>query len=163
MSSLNKVMIIGNLGQTPEVKFLPSGQAVCELSVAVNEKWKDKDDKLQERVEWVRCVVWGKMGENCGKYLEKGRQVFVEGRMQTRSWDDKESGEKRYRTEVVATSVQFLGGGGGGKRDGAPDRDEADAPKNRKSGGGGGGDDFGPPPGDDDIPFLTSRMSLLRP
>lgn len=147
--SLNKVQLIGNLGAKPEVKFLPSGQAVAEMSVACNEKWKDKDGETQERVEWVRVVVWGKMGENCGKYLDKGRQVYVEGRLQTRSWDDKESGEKRYRTEVVAYNVQFLGGGKGKHDDGAPDHTDGDAPPPRGS----SGDDFGPPPGDDDIPF----------
>lgn len=147
--SLNKVMLIGNLGAKPELKYLPSGQAVCEMSVAVNEKWKDKDDEIQERVEWCRVVAWGKMGENCGKYLDKGRQVYVEGRLQTRSWDDKESGEKRYRTEIVATNVQFLGGG---KQDG--DKRQRNESGSQKQGGyGGGGGDFGPPPGDDDIPF----------
>jgi len=144
--SLNRFTGIGNLGAKPEVKYLPSGQAVCEMSVAINEKWKDKDGKPQERVEWVRVVAWGPMGENCGKYLDKGRQVYVEGRLQTRSWDDKESGEKKYRTEVVATNVQFLGGGGGRREDGAPPPDESNAPPPKGSG-------FDGPPGDDDIPF----------
>lgn len=112
-ASVNKVIVIGNLGAKPEMKYLPSGQAVCELRVATNESWKDKDDKKQERTEWHRIVVWGKTAENCSQYLDKGRSVYVEGRLQTRSWDDKTSGEKRYATEIVASSVQFLGGGKG--------------------------------------------------
>lgn len=142
--SLNKVQIIGNLGAKPEVKYLPSGQPVAEMSVAVNEKWKDKEGKPQERVEWVRVVAWGPMGENCGKYLDKGRQVYVEGRMVTRSWDDKETGEKKYRTEVVAQNVQFLGSGNG-RRDEGPPRDESEAPPPRNAGE--------PSIDDSDIPF----------
>lgn len=137
-ASINKVILIGNLGAKPELKYLPSGQAVCELRLATNEKWKDKDEKTQERTEWHRVVVWGKQGENCAKYLDKGRPVYVEGRLQTRSWDDKTSGEKRYMTEIVAQSVQFLGGREGGG-------------SSRTSSSPGGGD--APPPGDDDIPF----------
>jgi single-strand DNA-binding protein len=159
--SVNKVILIGNLGAKPELKYLPSGQAVCEMRLATNEVYNDKNNQRQERTEWHRVVVWGKTGENCAQYLDKGRQVYLEGRLQTRSWDDKTTGEKRYMTEIVANTVQFLGGGagaeGGGPRSSGP----------RASGGGGGGggrdsgppDDFGPPPGgggggsDDDIPF----------
>ena len=167
--SVNKVIIVGNLGQKPEVKFLPSGQAVCEMRIATNEVFNDKNQQRQERTEWHRVTVWGKMGENCGKYLDKGRSVYIEGRLQTRSWDDKTSGEKRYMTEIVAQNVQFLGGqggareeggggggysggaggGGGGGGGGYSRGGGGGAP----SGGGGGGDDFGPPPSDDDIPF----------
>lgn len=111
-ASVNKVIIVGNLGQKPEVKFLPSGQAVCEMRIATNESYT-KDGEKQEKVEWHRVTAWGKMGENCGKYLDKGRAVYVEGRLQTRSWDDKTTGEKRYMTEIVAQNVQFLGGGKG--------------------------------------------------
>ena len=158
--SVNKVILIGNLGAKPELKYLPSGQAVCELRLATNEQWTDKNQQKQERTEWHRVVVWGKTGENCAQYLDKGRSVYIEGRLQTRSWDDKNSGEKRYMTEIVANTVQFLGGGGGagaGEGGGAPSRGGP-----RGGGGGGGGssgpDDFGPPPGgagggDDDIPF----------
>jgi len=155
MASVNKVILIGNLGAKPELKYLPSGQAVCEMSIATNEKWTDKNDQKQERVEWHRIVVWGKTAENCAQYLDKGRPVYVEGRLQTRSWDDKNTGEKKYRTEIVANSVVFLGDGKG-RRDDAPPRDESDAPPPRggQKGSGSGGDDFGPPPGgDDDIPF----------
>ncbi len=165
-ASVNKVILVGNLGQKPEVKYLPSGQAVCEMRIATNESFTDKQQQKQERTEWHRVVVWGKMGENCGKYLDKGRSVCVEGRLQTRSWDDKTSGEKKYMTEIVANSVQFLGGrgeggggdfeGGGGGGGGGGGNRGGYSGGNRGgggSGGGGGGDDFGPPPGDDDIPF----------
>jgi single-strand DNA-binding protein len=167
-ASVNKVIILGNLGAKPELKYLPSGQAVCELRVATNETFTDKNQQKQERTEWHRIVVWGKTGENCAQYLDKGRSVYVEGRLQTRSWDDKTSGEKRYATEIVAQSVQFLGGGpgggegrgggggGGGGGYGGPrgggggGRGGGGAP----GGGGGGGDEGGfPPAGDDDIPF----------
>jgi single-strand DNA-binding protein len=159
-ASVNKVILVGNLGQKPEVKYLPSGQAVCEMRIATNESFTDKQQQKQERTEWHRVVVCGKMGENCGKYLDKGRSVYVEGRLQTRSWDDKNSGEKRYMTEIVANSVQFLGGrgeGGGGGGDfeggGGGGRGGGGVGRGGGGGGGGGGDDFGPPPGDDDIPF----------
>ena len=157
-ASVNKVILIGNLGAKPELKYLPSGQAVCELRLATNEQWTDKNQQKQERTEWHRVVVWGKTGENCAQYLDKGRSVYIEGRLQTRSWDDKTSGEKRYMTEIVANTVQFLGGGGG-----AGAGEGGGAPRGPRGGGGGGGgssgpDDFGPPPGgapggDDDIPF----------
>ena len=94
-ASVNKVILIGNLGAKPELKYLPSGQAVCELRLATNEIFTDKNQQKQERTEWHRVVVWGKQGENCAQYLDKGRQVYVEGRLQTRSWDDKDSGEKK--------------------------------------------------------------------
>jgi len=153
--SVNKVILIGNLGAKPEIKYLPSGQAVCEMRLATNEVFNDKQQQRQERTEWHRVVVWGKTAENCAQYLDKGRSVYVEGRLQTRSWDDKNTGEKKYMTEIVANQVTFLGGG---PRDG-------DGPPRRApaAGGGGGGprtdgppDEFGPGPsagGDDDIPF----------
>lgn len=141
-ASVNRVILIGNLGAKPELKYLPSGQAVCELRLATNEKWKDKNEQTQERTEWHRVVVWGKQGENCAQYLDKGRPVYVEGRLQTRSWDDKNTGEKRYMTEIVAQSVQFLGG-----RDG----NRADPPSGRHAPG--GSHEGGTPPDDTDIPF----------
>ncbi|MFC2074655.1 single-stranded DNA-binding protein [Bdellovibrionota bacterium] len=108
MAGVNKVIIIGNLGTDPEVRFTPSGSAVANFTVATSENWKDKNGQRQERTEWHRIVVWGKLAELCGEYLSKGRQAYIEGRLQTRSWDDKE-GKKRYTTEVVAQTVQFLG------------------------------------------------------
>ncbi len=110
MSGVNKVIIVGRLGADPDVKTLSSGQSVARLSVATSENWTGKDGQKQERTEWHRVVVWGKQAENCGKHLSKGRQVYIEGRLQTRQWEDQ--GQKKYSTEVVASSVQFLGGGG---------------------------------------------------
>lgn len=109
-SGVNKVMLIGRLGSDPEVRYTTSGGAVANFSVATNESWNDKAGQKQERTEWHKVVVWGKLAEICGQYLTKGRQAFVEGRLQTREWTDKEGG-KRYTTEIVAQNVQFLGGG----------------------------------------------------
>ncbi len=158
---VNKVILVGNLGADPDMRFTPSGQGVCELRVATSESWNDKNGQRQERVEWHRIVVWGKRAEVCSKYLAKGRQVYVEGRIQTRTYDDKD-GNKRYITEVIANDVQFLGGGkgetagavgsGGGGRardDGPPPPSDVDFGGTGGSFGGGGGGG-GP---DDDIPF----------
>ena len=155
---VNKVILIGNLGADPEVRFTPSGQAVANFRIATSESWTDKSGQKQERTEWHRIVVWGKLGELCGEYLAKGRQCYVEGRLQTREWTDKEN-KKNYTTEVVATSVTFLGG-----RDGAGAGAGAGGGQGR--GRSRGGEDFGPPPpgmdegqgmgpapADDDIPF----------
>ena len=154
---VNKVILVGNLGADPDMRYTPSGQGVCELRVATSESWNDKNGQRQERTEWHRIVVWGKRAEVCSKYLSKGRQVYVEGRIQTRTYDDKD-GNKKYITEVIAADVQFLGGGGregagaGGGRpnsrdDGPPPPTEGDFCGGAGYGGGGGG---GP---DDDIPF----------
>ena len=111
--SVNKVILLGRLGQDPELKYTPSGAAVCNFSLATSETWNDKNSgQKQERTEWHRVVVWGKLAELCNQYLAKGRQAFVEGRLQTRSWDDK-SGQKRYTTEINASTVQFIGGQAG--------------------------------------------------
>lgn len=112
MAGINKVIIVGNLGKDPEMRHTPQGQAVTNFSVATSESWNDKSGQKQERTEWHRVVVWGKLGELCSKYLTKGRQVYLEGKLQTRQWEDKE-GQKRYTTEVIATTVQFLGGAAG--------------------------------------------------
>lgn len=104
---LNKVMLIGNLTRDPELKALPSGQQLCNLGVATNRVYKDKDGQQQKATEFHSVVVWGKQAENCGQYLKKGQSVMVEGRLQTRSWDDQTSGQKRYKTEIVADRVQF--------------------------------------------------------
>ncbi len=145
--SVNKVIILGNLGAPPELKYLPSGQAVCEMRIATSEVFKDKNDQRQERTEWHKIVVWGKTGENCAKFLGKGRQVYLEGRLQTRTWDDKD-GNKRYTTEIVADNVVFLrdgsGGQGQGQGQGMSGGDEGGAPKSSASGSygaaaGGGG------------------------
>jgi single-strand DNA-binding protein len=107
--SVNKVILLGRLGQDPELKYTPGGAAVCNFSVATTEAWTDKQGQKQEKTEWHRIVVWGKLAELCNQYLSKGRQAFVEGRLQTRSWDDKD-GTKRYTTEIMANTVQFIGG-----------------------------------------------------
>jgi single-strand DNA-binding protein len=107
--SVNKVILLGRLGQDPELKYTPGGAAVCNFSLATTESWTDKQGQKQEKTEWHRIVVWGKLAELCNQYLSKGRQAFVEGRLQTRSWDDKD-GAKRYTTEIMANTVQFIGG-----------------------------------------------------
>jgi single-strand DNA-binding protein len=107
--SLNKVTLIGHLGQDPELRNLPSGQAVGRFSVATDEPYTDKEGKRQEHTEWHQIVTFGKVAETCGKYLAKGRQVYVEGRLRTREYDAKNNGGKRQRTEIVAIRVQFLG------------------------------------------------------
>lgn len=143
--SVNKAILIGNLSKDPELKFTAGGQAVCNFTIATNESWNDKSGAKQERVEWHRIVAWGKLAEICGEYLSKGRTVYLEGRIQTREWTDKE-GNRKFTTEIVARDVQFLGGkdgGGGGGR-------------SKPSGDSGG--NAPPPPGfesggDDSIPF----------
>jgi len=128
---INKAILVGNLGRDPEVRFTASGKAVCNFSVATSEKWTDSDGQRQESTEWHNIVVWGKQGENCGQYLSKGRPVYVEGTIKSRTYTDKEGVERRV-TEIVARDVKFLGSGnGGGNRE--PTRSSAPA-----SGGGGG-------------------------
>lgn len=107
--SVNKVILLGRLGQDPELKYTPGGSAVCNFSLATTEGWTDKQGQKQEKTEWHRVVVWGKLAELCNQYLAKGRQAFIEGRLQTRAWDDKD-GNKRYTTEILASTVQFIGG-----------------------------------------------------
>lgn len=143
---VNKVILVGNLGRDPEMRALPSGQQVANFSLATSRRYKDRDGNRKDETEWHNIVVYGKQAEIAGQYLTKGKMVFVEGRIQTRSWDDKESGKKQYKTEIICDNFQMLGskgdGGGGGQRDSG-----ASAP----SGGGhdGGAGDFQ----DDDIPF----------
>lgn len=148
MGNLNKVQLIGNLGKDPEVKDLQNGTQVCRFSLATNENWKDKEGKEQTRTEWHTVVVWGKLAGVCGKWLRKGRPVYVEGKLQTRKWQDKE-GKDRYSTEIVAGAVQFLGAkeGGGGR----PPLDDYGQAEGKAS-----GHDFGPEPSfdtSDEIPF----------
>ncbi len=108
MAGINKVILIGNLGQDPELKHTQSGQAVANFSIATSESWKDKEGQKQEKTEWHRVVVWGKLAELCAKYLAKGRSCYLEGKLQTRMWE--KDGHKNYTTEVLAQTVQFLGG-----------------------------------------------------
>jgi len=111
MGSLNKVMLIGHLGRDPEVRSLPSGTSVANFSLATSENWKNKEGKPEERTEWHRIVVFGKQAEICKEYLSKGRQVYLEGRLQTKEWQDKE-GQKRTTTEIIAHKIVFLGAKG---------------------------------------------------
>ncbi len=145
MAGVNKVILIGNLGRDPELRYTQSGTAVANFTLATTETWNKKEGGKDERTEWHRIVAWGRTGELCAQYLAKGRTVYVEGRIQTREWENKE-GQKQRTTEIVANTVQFLGGprgsgGGGGGGD---------------TGGGGGGGSFDPGPSEppaDDIPF----------
>jgi single-strand DNA-binding protein len=147
---LNKVILIGNLGKDPEVRSLPSGQPVASWTMATSRKWRDKNGQKQEQTEWHSIVCFGKQAEIAGQYLTKGKQVCVEGRIQTRSWDDRNTGEKKYRTEIICDNFQMLGQRGG-------DFEGADRPAAQAGptydegtyGGGGGGGDIE----DDDIPF----------
>jgi single-strand DNA-binding protein len=143
---VNKVLLIGRLGRDPELRYTQGGQAVANFTVATNEYWNNKEGERQERTEWHRIVAWGKQAEFCNNYLAKGRQVFVEGRLQTREWED-QKGEKRRTTEIVANSIQALGSRGeGSASEGGPNL--GDGPSVRDPG-------EGPQsaPQDDDIPF----------
>ena len=139
MAGVNKVILIGNLGADPELRHTPSGSAVANFRIATTEEWKDRNTgEKQERTEWHRIVAWARLGEICGEYLHKGKQVYVEGKLQTRSWEDRE-GNKRWTTEVVAQTVQMLGPAG---REGRTDSvDERFPPEEPIT------------PGDDEIPF----------
>lgn len=157
---LNKVFLIGNLGRDPELRSLPSGQAVAEFSVATSRRWKDRDGNAQEETEWHRIVCFGRQAEIAGQYLRKGRQIHVEGRLRTRSWDDQQSGQKRYMTEVVCDNFQMLGSrDDGGRGRGGDDYGQGGGRDDYGSGGSRGGDaghtggGGGSDPGDDDIPF----------
>jgi single-strand DNA-binding protein len=168
MASINKVILIGNLGRDPEMRYTQGGTAVCQLSLATTRTYTNKSNDRVEETEWHRVVVWGKQAESCNQYLAKGRQCYIEGRLQTRNYDDKD-GNKKYITEIIADVVQFLGGrgeggggggprggGGGGPRGGGGDQGGGGG--GPRGGGGGGAEDFGDSyipsePGDDDIPF----------
>jgi single-strand DNA-binding protein len=109
MASVNKVIVLGNLGSDPEVRYTPSGKAVANFSLATSERYTNKDGEKEEKTEWHRIVAWGRLGEICGEYLSKGSQIYIEGRLQTRTWEDRD-GNKRYTTEIVAHTMQMLGG-----------------------------------------------------
>lgn len=143
MASVNKAIIIGNLGKDPELKHTTSGTAVVTLSVATTDGYTDKAGNNQEKTEWHRVTAWGKTAENAAKYLSKGRTVYVEGRIETEQWQDKTTGEKKYRTGIVATSIVFLGGG---KSEGARQEPYSREPSPPS----GAASDWGQ---DEDIPF----------
>ena len=159
MASVNKVILVGNLGKDPDSRYLPDGGAVCNFSVATTDKWKDKSGEQQERTEWHRVATFATLAEICGEYLKKGSQVYIEGRLQTRKWTDKE-GKDRYTTEIVADRMQMLGSRAGGSDSMAREPKPAAAaaaesggagggkPAAKKGGGGASFEDM-----DDDIPF----------
>ena len=157
MASVNKVILIGNLGRDPETRYMPDGGAITNISIATTEQWKDKNGDKQEKTEWHRIAFFGKLAEIAGEYLKKGSQVYVEGRLQTRKWQDKDGADK-YTTEIIADRMQMLGsrqGMGGGDRggDAPPDREGGGAPSRAPASkpaakAGGKFDDF-----EDDIPF----------
>lgn len=147
---VNKVILVGNLGQDPEVKYMPSGQAVCNISVATTDSWSDKaSGEKQERTEWHRVVFFRRLAEIAGEYLRKGSQVYIEGRLQTRKWQD-QSGVEKYTTEIIANEMQMLGGrgGAGGSAFDAPPSDEGFGSSASSKPSPSTADDF-----DDDIPF----------
>ncbi len=152
MASVNKVILIGNLGRDPETRYMPDGGAITNISVATTDVWKDKNGEKQEKTEWHRVAFFGKLAEIAGEYLKKGSQVYVEGRLQTRKWQDKDGNDK-YTTEIVADRMQMLGsrqGMGGADREAAsePAAARPAASKPAAKAAGGKFDDF-----EDDIPF----------
>ena len=154
MGSVNKVILVGNLGRDAELRYTPGGAAVATLNLATTEVWNDKQGQKQEKTEWHRIVVWGKQAESLQEYLTKGKQIYVEGRLQTRQWDDKD-GNKKYTTEIKADRITLLGGGGGGGRGGGGGGAFDRGGDRGGSHAGGGGADEPPmePITDDDIPF----------
>lgn len=120
--SLNRVQLIGNLGKDPEIKYTPQGTPVAKITIATNERFKDKGGEWQDRTEWHNVVLWQRMAEIAGEYLKKGGKVYIEGRLQTRSWDDKQTGQKKYMTEIVASDMILLGSRGEGGGDFASSR-----------------------------------------
>ncbi len=164
---VNKVILIGNLGRDPEIRSTTSGMAVANFSMATSRKWNDRDGNRQEQTEWHNIVCFGRQAEIAGQYLTRGKKIYVEGRLQTRSWDDRNTGEKKYRTEIVCDNFQMLGsrqdggggggyqGGGGGYQGGGGQASggggQDDGPQGAPSQGPDGGG-FGPED-DDDIPF----------
>ena len=151
MAALNKVMLIGNLGRDPEIRYMPSGDAMANLNIATTDTWKDKAGEKQERTEWHRIVMFGKLAEISGEYLKKGSQIYIEGRLQTRKWTDK-SNVERYTTEIVADRMQMLGSRSGATYQDAPDNHENEqggrTSSKTSSSAGSGFDDM-----EDDIPF----------
>ena len=152
MGSVNKVILVGNLGRDAELRYTPGGAAVATLNMATTEVWNDKSGQRQEKTEWHRVVLWGKTAESLNEYLTKGKQIYVEGRLQTRQWDDKD-GNKRYTTEIRGDRVVLLGGGGG--RGGGGSYSQGGGAPERSGGGdfGGPGPEGSAPLTDDDIPF----------
>ncbi len=165
MASVNKVILVGNLGKDPEIKYTPSGMAVARFSLATNERVKEKDGNWGDRTEWHNIVLFDRKAEIAGEYLKKGRTVYIEGSIRTNSWDDKETGQKKYRTEIIGQNMVLLGGGRGEGGEGGGGGGGYSQRSNRSGSGGGGGFDqrvpdnepvgssSGPEITDEDIPF----------
>jgi len=156
--SVNKVILIGNLGKDPEVKYTPSGMAVAKFSLATNDRFKDKEGNWQDRTEWHNLVAFQRTAEIAGEYLKKGRTVYIEGKLQTSSWDDKETGAKKYKTEIIVNELVLLGGGQRGESGGGGEHEAASGGGRSKGAASGGGmDQRSPEPAteitDEDIPF----------
>ena len=149
MAGINKVILIGNLGKDPELRYTPGGQPVASFSLATTERWSDKNGQRQDRTEWHNIVVWGKLAELANQYLKKGRSAYIEGRITNRSWDDRD-GNKKYRTEIVANQIQFLGGpaAGGDAQPVAESAPVADAQFDQSAPA-----NAGVSAGEDDLPF----------
>lgn len=147
MAGVNKVILIGNLGRDPEVRFTKSGQAVASFSLATNERWTKKDGTKEDKAEFHRIIAWGKLGEICGEFLSKGKQVYIEGRLQTREWTDKDD-VKHYTTEIVCNNMTMLGQAGSHAGSGTQSSGGSQSSSGEQSSSG-GADDFQ----DDDIPF----------
>ena len=165
MAGVNKVILLGHLGKDPEMRYQQNGNAIANFSVATSESFKDKEGNKQERTEWHRVVLFGRTAEIAGEYLRKGSMAYVEGRLQTRKWTDKE-GQERYTTEIVGDRLQLVGGRSGGEAGG----ERSAAPASRSAqytggasggGGGGGGDNFASDDLDDDIPFAKQEFSRI--
>jgi single-strand DNA-binding protein len=161
MASVNKVILVGNLGADPEVRYLPSGEAVVNLRLATTDSWKDKDGQKQESTEWHRVSYFGRQAEVCGQYLKKGSQIYVEGSIRTRKYTDKDGAEK-YATEIRGDRMQMLGGrqgmggDGGGERSGGSGYGERSGGGNGGNGGGGGGGNYGSRPASNSAPARQS-------
>ncbi len=140
MAGVNKVILVGNLGADPEIRYTPSGLAIANFRIATTESYKNKEGQKEEKTEWHRIVSFGKLAEICGEYLNKGKQVYIEGRIQTRDWEDKE-GNKRYTTEIVCNQMQMLGRvGDAGTVPAGASREGGGGGGNEGGGGGGGGE-----------------------
>jgi single-strand DNA-binding protein len=155
---INKVILVGRLGKDPEIRSTPQGNTVAKFTMATDEKFTDRAGEKQERTEWHNIVAWGKLGEICGQYLKKGKLVYIEGSIRTDSWDDKESGQKKYRTEIVANTMKMLdrrgdeGGGGGGGYDRSSSYGQSQ-PQSRGGGASAGGGRPAEIEDDEEVPF----------
>jgi single-strand DNA-binding protein len=161
--SVNKVTLLGHLGKDPEMKYTPQGTPVVKFSMATNERWKDKNGEWQDRAEWHNLVAWQRLAEIISEYCHKGSQLYVEGRLQTRSWDDKETKQKKYMTEIVVNEIVLLGGkGNGGDSDRGEGNYQREGFDQTRSARGGSAVTEDNPITDEDIPFILQDFSVLE-